>query len=459
MATIGDARVQVSHLMRRAGFGATPAELDRYSATGFDALVTHLLDFNEHSTEPDLEQAITHDVTLNQNQKRNSVGAGAIWLYRMANTAYPLREKMTLFWHGHFATAISKVRSPELMVRQNDLFRKLALGNFRDMLRQVSRDPAMMIWLDTVRNRKAQANENYARELMELFTMGIGNYTEQDVKQGARAFTGWTLAGYNGKDTNPADIKFAFNARQHDDGSKVFLGKTGNWNGDDVLDIILEQPATARFIARKLIVFFVTDTPSDAYIDRMATVFRNSNYDTRALVEAILRSPEFLDEANYRAQLKMPVEFAVSTVRLLSVKVPWAQLATVCRQLGQELYNPPNVAGWPGGRNWVSTALLLNRFNFANQLATGVGQSKQMYTDPRKMLLDANSTATTVDGVDYFTRLLLDGKLSDQARAAITKYATSGTGSGSVNPQSRDSDVKMRGLLHLVMTMPEYQLK
>lgn len=459
MAMIDDARLQLSHLMRRAGFGATPAELDGYSVSGFDATVTHLLDFNEQTTEPDLEQAIATAVTANQNQKQSAVGAGAVWLYRMANTAYPLREKMTLFWHGHFATAISKVRFPELMVRQNELFRRLALGNFRDLLRQVSRDPAMMIWLDTVHNRKAQANENYAREMMELFTLGIGNYTEQDVKQGARAFTGWTLAGYNGKDTNPDEIKFAFNARQHDDGSKVFLGKTGNWNGDDILDIVLEQPAAAHFIARKLIVYFVTDTPSDDYINRMATTFRDSNYDTRALVEAILRSPEFLDEANYHAQLKAPVEFAVSTVRLLNANVPWVQLATVCHQLGQELYNPPNVAGWPGGRSWVSTALLLNRFNFANQLAIGVGQNKQMYTDPREMLLDANSTAVAADGIDYFARLLMDGKLSDQAKAAVTKYATSGQGSGSVNPQSRDSDVKMRGLLHLMMTMPEYQLK
>ena len=263
-------RRRIAHLLRRAGFGTTDSDMAFYSQLGFDASVQRLIDYQNVPNDQVEAQVAAMEGQLDMT-KLPSIQA--IWLYRILNTARPLEEKMTLFWHNHFATANYKVGNPQAMNAQNALFRTNALGNFRDLLYGVSRDPAMLRWLDSNSNRKASPNENYARELMELFTLGVGNYSEQDVRESARAFTGWFFDRSQG---------FLFNRNQHDFNEKTFLGRTGNWDGDDVVNIILEQPAAADFMARKFYWFFVRDIPTPATAAHLADVFRGSGYSSNA---------------------------------------------------------------------------------------------------------------------------------------------------------------------------------
>ena len=237
----------------------------------------------------------------------------AAWLQRMIDGVEPLREKMTLFWHNHFATSIAKVNDGSLMERQYELLFTHALGNFRPLLQEISRDPAMLVWLDSNQNVKGKPNENYAREVMELFTLGVGNYTEKDIREAARAFTGWHTSGG----------RFTFVHGEHDDGPKTVLGQTGNWDGDDVVRILLDQPACARFLVRKLYRFLVSENvaPPDALLDPLADAFRKSDYDIAVLVRTILRSQHFFSAYAYRQKVKWPVEYAVGVVRMIGVGV------------------------------------------------------------------------------------------------------------------------------------------
>ena len=284
----------------------------------------------------------------------------AIWLYRMIFTPHPLRERLTLFWHNHFATSIAKVRNVVLMQRQNNLLRSHALSDFKALLTAVGKDPAMLIWLDSTINRKAKPNENYAREVMELFTLGRGHYSEKDVQEAARAFTGWFVVQDQFKEV----------ARQHDDGEKNVLGKTGKWTGDDIPGILIDQPACAEWICRKLFRHFVNETeaPSDALIAPLARAFRDSSYRVEVPVAMILRSNLFFDPIVRRRRVKSPIEFAVGTVRALDILNPTVQvvaLAEACGQMGQNLYSPPSVAGWSDGPSWVNSTTLLSRANLA----------------------------------------------------------------------------------------------
>src|SRR5947209_8792112 len=249
-------RARVAHLLRRAGFGSTQAELNAYTQLGFAGAVDRLLNY-----EPVDDSALEQRLAGVQLDGRNAELAKYSWMVRMLYTQRPLQEKMALFWHTHFATAISKVRNPNLMLQQIQLFRDNALGNFESLLQKVTRDGAMLNWLDNRQNRKGAPNENYAREVMELFTMGIGNYTDADVKAAARAFTGYT---------SDRGGNFSFNAADHDDEDKTFLGVTQNWDADDVLAALVRNPATARFLTSKLFRFFVYDNPSTGTIDRLA---------------------------------------------------------------------------------------------------------------------------------------------------------------------------------------------
>src|SRR5581483_405237 len=275
---------RVAHLLRRAGFGGSPDEIRSYAGMDFDQAVDHLVDYD--AVANDALEASVADLEETLGTARLPA-IQHIWLHRMLSTARPLEEKMTLFWHDHFATANYKVGRPPAMYAQIGLLRANAMADFGTLLRAVSRDPAMLRWLDNNTNRKSSPNENYARELMELFTLGSGNYTELDVREAARAFTGWFFN---------RDGEFVFNRNQHDFGEKTFLGQTGPWDGDDVLDIILQQPAAAPFIAEKLYRFFVHDHPSSDTIARLADQFRASGYSIRELVRAILHSPDFLSD-------------------------------------------------------------------------------------------------------------------------------------------------------------------
>lgn len=349
---------KIAHLLRRAGFGASREQLEDYGRKGLAATVTELVNYQELANPIDRAQPQARGDELRPQDVRSW------WIERMLYTTRPLEEKMTLYWHNHFATAVSKVRNANYILEQNQLFRKHALGNFRTLLKQVSRDPAMVIWLDNYRNRKGSPNENYARELMELFTLGIGHYTEQDIKQAARAFTGWFAA--------PTGGGFRFMARQHDSGQKTFLGRTGAFDGDDIIDIILDQPQAPLFLARKLVRFFVTDEPSDALVAPFAKMIRENNYEIKPVVERILRSEAFYAPEHRYAKIKSPVEFVIGGMRMVSGPIPDKALPLVTRalsyflrQMGQDLLNPPNVKGWDGGRAWITTSAMLSRANLA----------------------------------------------------------------------------------------------
>jgi uncharacterized protein (DUF1800 family) len=291
---------KVGHLYRRAAFGATWSELHQALADGPDKAVDRIL--KGGSADPDFDR------TSDYMASERSLPAGAAgnqlsawWLARILRSPHPLREKLTVFWHNHFATSHAKVQNARHMLGQYRLLHRHALGDFRAMLTDMSTDPAMMVWLDTKDSKKGQPNENYARELMELFSLGIGHYTETDIREAARAFTGYEIDGGKG----------VLNPRQHDDGEKAVLGKKGKWKADDVVKICLDQPACPRFIVRKLYRFLVNESssPGPGLIDPLADQYRKSGFDTAKLVETILRSNHFFSAASYRQRVKAPVDF------------------------------------------------------------------------------------------------------------------------------------------------------
>src|SRR5579863_763253 len=290
-----------AHLLRRAGFGGSPADIAAVTSQGMSAAVSRLV-----SPAPDtLPAAPSGDLSfgpmVDPLQRRNAIiSTLSWWVDRMLQTPNPLVERMVYFWHNHFTSAIDGAITPTLMVQQNQLYRSNALGNFAKLTHAVSIDPAMLYYLNGNQNRAAHPNENYARELMELFTLGVGNYTEQDVRESARSFTGWTVT----RDTQQA----LFVARLHDDGSKTFLGHTGDFKGDDIVDIIMQQPATAQFLATKFLRNFVYDQPEPELVDAVAAQFRSSGYDVGSLMNMLLRSNVFYSERAYRSIVKAPVD-------------------------------------------------------------------------------------------------------------------------------------------------------
>ena len=283
------------------------------------------------------------------------------WLTEMLTTPSPLTEKMVLFWHNHFTSSLRKVRSPVLMYRQNLLLRRHALGYFGDMLHEVSKDPAMVVYLDNATNRKGHPNENFAREVMELFTLGEGNYGEQDVKEAARAFTGWSI--------DPESGEFVFRRQAHDEDQKTVLGRSGNFDGDAVLDILLAQPRTADFIVSKLWREFVSPNPDAAEVRRIARMFRDNRYNIKIALRALLVSDAFYAPQNRAALIKSPIDLIVGTLRQFRHTTgEVTPFLFVSRQLGQDLFAPPNVKGWPGGEAWINSATLLARKQLLERL-------------------------------------------------------------------------------------------
>jgi uncharacterized protein (DUF1800 family) len=360
----------------------------------------------------------------------------------MVFTGHPLRERMTLFWHNHFATSQSKVQNAGLMQRQNDLFRAHALGDFKALLAAVGKDPAMLIWLDSTANRKAHPNENYAREVMELFTLGRGRYGENDVREAARAFTGWFVV----RD------RFQEVAAQHDAGSKTVLGRTGKLDGDDIPGVLLDQPACAEFLCGKLLRAFVTETdaPPPALVAPLAEAFRKSGYDIRVPVAMILRSNLFYDPAVVRRRVKSPVEHAVGTIRALEVVKPTVQadaLANACAQMGQSLYAPPSVAGWDGGPAWANSTTMLARTNFALALLSPDDPALGKRLDP--VALAARYGSTGAPGVvRFFADLLVQDAFDAKVRASVEATAR----------KVKSPSAAAREAAALVLTAPEYQL-
>jgi uncharacterized protein (DUF1800 family) len=295
------------------------------------------------------------------------------WLAEMLATPSPLTERMTLFWHNHFTSSLQKVRSPALMYRQNVLLRKHALGNFGELLHTVSRDPAMLVYLDSATSRRGQPNENFARELMELFTLGEGKYAEQDIKEAARAFTGWSIDLDTGE--------FRFRPRRHDDGVKTVLGRKVS-TGDEVLDVLLAQPATAEYVAARLWREFVSPQPQPEELARVAAAFRESGYEVRAALRALLLTPAFWAPQNRGSLIKSPSDLIVGTMRQFAISVndplPFVFLM---RALGQDLLSPPNVKGWPGGEAWINSTTVLARKQFLERLLR-VEESRMIMQQP-----------------------------------------------------------------------------
>ena len=396
---------RAAHLIDRAGFGATPEEIARLAAMTPEQAVASLLDYgavpNDHLApfdpsgvwDPSLRNFPPSRPAATERAEKTGESLGVRvkpagerrlqpvvdrffywlratvletrrvaywWADRMVATNRPLEEKLALFWHGHFATGEEKIRDYRKMEQQLALLHRQATGNFRTLLIEVARGPAMLAYLDAAENVKGAPNENFAREVMELFTMGVGNYSEKDIREAARAFTGWI----------DDDLDFKVDPAKHDDGPKTFLGRAGSFDGVDILNIILEQKITAEYIAGKLYRFFVRENISPDVAVRLSAVLRDNNYEIAPLMRAIFLSRDFYSAPSMGTRIKGPVELIVSTYRKLGVKhlpgIP--DLYVLSRELGQTLLNPPTVAGWAQGRAWITPGLLLARGNFARDV-------------------------------------------------------------------------------------------
>ena len=377
------------------------------------------------------------------------------WMTEMLTTPSPLTEKMVLFWHNHFVSSLQKVRSPVLMYRQQQVLRKHALGYFGDMLHDVSKDAAMVIYLDNASNRKAQPNENFAREVMELFTLGEGNYSEQDIKEAARAFTGWSL--------DPDSGQFMWRPLIHDDGVKTVLGRSGNFDGDAVLDILLAQPQTAEFIVAKLWREFVSPVPDAAEVKRIARMFRDNRYNVKVALRAVLMSEAFYALQNRAALIKSPVELVVGTLRQFRFETGEAMpFVLASRQLGQDIFAPPNVKGWPGGETWINSATLLQRKQLLERLFRAQEMRQPLMAMSRNAGDNVKGIGKVTDGKERLARALLDihfdsDKWLAQFRPGTGEIARVVLAADPANPPAAGAQ-GMELLRHLVLD-PVYQLK
>ncbi len=492
---------EAAHLLNRAGFGGSPAEIKTFHALGREKAVDSLLAPTEPldafplpawSTEEialadmrarfeqrrTVKQAI-RDLSPEEGEKAKRVAnkknqmedrqraleAQGWWFRRMLKTEAPLREKMTLFWHDHFATSIQKVKQPVLMVRQNELFRQSAFGSFKDLTQAILMDPAMMLYLDTQSSKAGMPNENFAREVLELFTLGEGNYTEQDIRESARALTGYQLNRKTGK--------VIHNKRQWDSSDKTVFGKTGKHTGKDVIDLIFGKKEVARFMANKLWEFFVYEKPSAAALDSLASSFERANFQTGPLLREIFRSKEFYSEAAIRSQIKSPIQYLIGLLKQLEISNPPAKFPILAeQQLGQVLFMPPNVAGWDWGQAWINTNTLLTRYNLAGFLTKGAGDADQtMVKESSKNPEKGTSNKMTrswkgpdyeqiaprplrenpVDLVDSLIFRFFQSPLPDKARASFIEYATAKQGVIFTNKETAE-------LCHLMLSTPYYQL-
>ena len=495
-----------AHLLRRAGFGGTVAEVKALHALGPEAAVNELLGW-KGKPDPELPRiriAVTSrpgrneymGVTREQRQemsrayRRKDYGQIAVvrewWMQSMIRSRWPARERLVLFWHGHFTSGYRDVRNSYHMYIQNTLFRRHAAGNFGELLHDISKDPAMLEYLDNNRNRRGKPNENYAREVMELFTLGEGHYSEKDIKEAARALTGWTFVGN----------RFHFERRQHDDGEKTILGRTGNFDGTQFLNIVLGQPQTYKYIAGRLFKYFAHPRPKESDIDGLARTLARGKWELQPMLRQLFLSKEFYSRRSMHTKIKGPVELIVGLFRSLGMEPEQAMgLSFQAGSLGQELMGPPNVKGWPGGREWITTSMLLNRYNLCGALV-GLPEDKmrtqrtQRYrgmgalmegmrrADPngteddamvgkdrrrgrdfyRRRLgktydviaaVRAAGVETPEQIVDLFTKTLLSVPATPELKKTLLNYLREAAG---------DARSRLHGLLRLIVSTPEFQL-
>ncbi|MBX3384051.1 MAG: DUF1800 domain-containing protein [Phycisphaeraceae bacterium] len=479
---------EARHLLWRAGFGGNSEQIRTLAAWGPEKAVDHIVNYDQVPGESVAADAFDKDIMRpasaeernafrlaqrNQDEerlaelrrlreqreredRRQMASIQRWWLTRMIETARPLEEKMTLLWHGHFATSYRTIENSYHMFAQNQLFRRNAAGNFGTLLYGIIRDPAMLAYLNNNNNRKDRPNENLARELMELFSLGIGNYTERDIKEGARALTGYTFE----------DDDFTFQRRQHDEGEKLILGRRGRMNGEDFVSTILAQPACARFVSRKLYHHFVADVPPDerggdkeldpaqrSVLGQMATTLRNSNYELRPVLRRLLLSEHFYERRFRNQQIKSPVQLVVGALR--SLDTPARDLSILNDALdlmGQRLFFPPSVKGWDGGRSWINTSTVFVRQNVMVFLLTGKkpqgfdATADTQRFDPMRVVGERRDPAAAVERVLLVT---LGQTPSDGTETLRGFLRANG---------DRVNEQTVLGMLLLATAMPEYQL-
>jgi uncharacterized protein (DUF1800 family) len=453
-----------AHLLRRAGFGSGPQDVRRYAAMRAPEAVASLVSLpspNSITPPQALENATQPLSTATDPMQRMMLGQEVVprhrvtfgehmqvilamqlwWLNRMLTSPAPLQEKMTLYFHGHFTTRATPL-FPWITYNHNQLLRRYALGNLRELTRDVSKDAAMLKYLNGAENVAAHPNENYARELMELFTLGIGAYTERDVRESARAWTGWRV-------NNRADT-VTFDASLHDSGIKTFLGHTGNFTGDDIVDIIFTQPQCARFFASSLLNWFVYNNPEPELVDRVAALLRRHNFELAPVVSAILSSNVFYSSRAYRALVKSPVEFVVGTYKTLGLGAVDQSALAALEEMGQRLFFPPNVAGWPGGQNWLTSGTMIARQNFLTRLLGSQTLSSSSWLG-RLPVASRNAAERVVQAV-------LQGDVAPASVVELEAYL-SGAGSAALASLSTENyDQRISGALYLAVATPAYQL-
>jgi uncharacterized protein (DUF1800 family) len=503
---------EAAHLLRRAGFGGSPVEIKLLHSMGRHRAVESLLvpteamdafplpawanreqavaDMRERLQQFQETRRATRDMTAEQAERfrretqqkaqqenrRHGIEGQGWWFRRMLKTKAPLREKMVLFWHDHFATSIQKVKQPVLMMMQNELFREHATGSFKDLTRAILRDPAMMLYLDTQTSKKGKPNENFAREVMELFTLGEGNYSEQDIKEAARAFTGYQLNRFNGT--------VVHEPRQWDAGEKTIFGKTGKFDGDGVIELIFQRSAASELIPRKLWEYFVSENPPKEGVDALSQSFREADFRVEPLLREIFRSTAFYSENVMRNQIKSPIQYLVQMLKELELEdPPQAYTLNAQQQLGQVLFMPPNVAGWDWGKAWINTNTLLTRYNVAGFITKGAQEAaKDAPADDGPMMMDmqmdrrerlragamqmAERTWAGPDFdkiaprelredpeklVDALVFRFFQAPLGKKERGTFVEYAVSKKGAIFTNKEAGE-------LCHLMLSTPHYQL-
>ena len=449
-------RDAAAHLLRRAAFGGTPAEIDALYAMGPDGAVSHLVDY-------DVVDGSAFEAALAARGYNLATlrGLQQWFLDRMANSPRRLEEKMTYFWNLHWTSGIAKVRGVTLMSNQNKTQRQHAVGRFDDIVVKMSQDPAMLVWLDNWLNKAAKPNENYARELMELYTLGIGNYSQDDVTAVARALTGWTVQNYQRSD-NYNGATFVVNAAVHDGGVKTILGRTGPWSGAEAIDIVLNHAdsrgsVSGRFIGTKLWSFFAYEDPPGFVADQLASVYVSSGRVIREVLRAIFASPEFYEPHALKSWVRSPVEYAVASVRMLEAASDYSGAAAALGGMSQVLFDPADAKGWDWGLSWLNTGTLFNRATLANGLASNRGLNGAHF-DPNGLLAGRDvSTADRV--VDILADRLNVSDVPPAIRGSWIDYMnTDDAGHRSTwTDTPANVDKKVRGLVHLMLTSPAFQ--
>ena len=457
------------HLLTRAGFSGTPEEIARVQARGLAAAIAHLVDYETvpdslapHGIEPrrlppreELAQmtaeARQRRVQMSQRDDRRAFEqVRNWWLQRLLRSQRPLEEKLTLFWHGHFTSGHREVRNAYHMAVQNDLLREHASGNFAEFVREISRDPAMLAYLNNNQNSRRAPNENYARELLELFTLGAGNYSEKDIKEAARAFTGWRFQ----------NSSFVFVPRDHDYGEKEFLGRTGRFDGDDIIRIVLEQEAAPRFVARKLLAFFAVE-PTEAELEPYARILRERGWELKPLLRTLFASEWFYSDRVRARQIKSPLALVVTFAREMgATELPSEPLLRACANVGQELMQPPNVKGWDGGPAWITSSNLLTRYNITKGMIAGGADRRRAASSFSTLALVDSSQATTAESIlAALERRFLVLPLAAERRVRLLEFATGKDGSAPLDFSDRARlRQKLDELLHLLTTTPEFQI-